>query len=64
MAKVTIDQSKCEGADCCECVDVCPMEVIVLEGDKVVVKNPDDCSFCEVCMDVCPQECVNVENDY
>ena len=32
MAKVTIDYDKCDGADCAECSDVCPMEVLVLEG--------------------------------
>ena len=54
---------KCKGIDCAECVDVCPMEVLVLEGDKVEIVDPEDCSFCEVCMDVCPEECVNVEDD-
>lgn len=63
MAKVTVDQSKCEGAECGECADVCPMEVLVLEGDRIVIKNPEDCSLCEVCMDVCPEECVTVEDD-
>ena len=62
MAKIEIDQNKCDGIDCGECVDVCPMEVVVLEGDKVVVKNPEECSLCEVCMDVCPQECITVED--
>lgn len=61
MVKITIDRDKCEGADCAECTDVCPMEVLVLEGDKIVVKHPEECSFCEVCMDVCPNEAVNVE---
>lgn len=63
MSKVTINQDKCQGSDCAECVDICPMEVFVLEGDKVVVKDPEECSLCEVCMDVCPEECVNVEDD-
>ncbi|KZX12572.1 4Fe-4S binding protein [Methanobrevibacter filiformis] len=62
MAKVEIDYNKCEGTDCGECVDVCPMEVVVVEGDKIVVKSPDECSLCEVCMDVCPQECIEVDD--
>ena len=61
MPIVTINYDKCKGIDCAECVDVCPMEVLVLEGDKVEIVDPEDCSFCEVCMDVCPEECVNVE---
>lgn len=52
MPIVTINYDKCKGIDCAECVDVCPMEVLVLEGDKVEIVDPEDCSFCEVCMDV------------
>ena len=39
MAKITINHDKCEGADCAECIDVCPMEILILDGDKVVVQN-------------------------
>ncbi|MGZ7043212.1 MAG: 4Fe-4S dicluster domain-containing protein [Methanobacterium sp.] len=63
MVKVIIDYEKCEGADCAECVDVCPMEVLVIEGDKVVKRNIEECSLCEVCMDVCPNAAVEVEDD-
>ena len=63
MAKVTIDYDKCDGADCAECSDVCPMEVLVLEGDKITINNPEDCSYCEVCMDVCPNECIQIEDE-
>lgn len=63
MVKITIDYEKCEGAGCAECVDVCPMEVLVIDGEKVVVKNKEECSLCEVCMDVCPEEAVEVEED-
>jgi NAD-dependent dihydropyrimidine dehydrogenase PreA subunit len=38
------------------------MEVLILEGDKIVVQNVEDCSLCEVCMDVCPNEAVDVED--
>ena len=30
MSTVIIDASKCENADCGECVDMCPMEICVL----------------------------------
>ena len=63
MAKITINHDKCEGADCAECIDVCPMEILILDGDKVVVQNKEDCSLCEVCMDVCPNEAVEVEDE-
>lgn len=61
MAKITIDYKKCDGAECGECVDGCPMEVLVIEGDKIVIQNTEECSLCEVCMDVCPNEALDVE---
>lgn len=63
MVKIIIDYEKCEGADCAECVDICPMEVLVIEGDKVVKRNIEECSLCEVCMDVCPHEAVVIEDE-
>jgi NAD-dependent dihydropyrimidine dehydrogenase PreA subunit len=63
MVKITINHDNCEGADCAECVDVCPMEVLILDGDKIVIQNKEDCSLCEVCMDVCPNEAVKVEEE-
>jgi NAD-dependent dihydropyrimidine dehydrogenase PreA subunit len=61
MVKITIEYDKCKGAECAECVDVCPMEVFIIEGDKIIIQNADECSACEVCMDVCPTEAVEVE---
>jgi NAD-dependent dihydropyrimidine dehydrogenase PreA subunit len=63
MVKITIDHEKCEGANCAECVDVCPMEVLIIDGEKVVIRDVNECSYCEVCMDVCPNGAVNVEED-
>ena len=64
MSKITLDYSKCRGDDCAECADVCPMEVLVLEGDKIAIVDPDECSYCEVCMDVCPEGCIKIEDDF
>ncbi len=63
MAKIVIDNDKCEGADCAECVDVCPMEIFQIKGEKIIICNPEECSLCEVCMDVCPNEAVTVDED-
>jgi len=60
---MTIDYEKCEGADCAECVDVCPMEIFVIDGDKIVIQNKEDCSLCELCIDVCPEEAIDIEDD-
>ena len=64
MAKVIIEYDKCDGADCAECSDICPMEVLVLKGDKIEIVDPDECSYCEVCMDVCPNDCIHIEDDF
>ena len=63
MVKIVIDYETCDGIDCAECVDVCPMEIIVINGEKIDIQNMENCSLCEVCMDVCPQEAVDVKED-
>ncbi len=63
MVKITIDYDKCDGANCAECADVCPMEVLIIDDEKIVIRDVEECSFCEVCMDVCPNGAVNVEED-
>ena len=40
------------------------LDLLVLEGDKITINNPEDCSYCEVCMDVCPNECIKIEDDF
>ena len=51
MSTVIIDASKCENADCGECVDMCPME------------NEDECTLCEVCVDMCPNDCITIKDE-
>ncbi len=63
MVKITINRDECEGADCAECADVCPMEVLILEGDEIVIQNIENCSLCEVCVDVCPNQAIKLEDD-
>jgi NAD-dependent dihydropyrimidine dehydrogenase PreA subunit len=63
MVKIIIDNDKCDGAECGECVDVCPMEVLIIDGEKIIIQNKEECSLCEVCMDVCPNEAVDVKED-
>ncbi|AEH06969.1 4Fe-4S dicluster domain-containing protein [Methanothermococcus okinawensis] len=60
---VTIDYNKCNGPECAECVNACPMEVFEIQGDKVVVVREEDCTFCLVCEDVCPTGAVKVKED-
>ncbi|MGN1186094.1 MAG: indolepyruvate ferredoxin oxidoreductase subunit alpha [Methanobrevibacter wolinii] len=63
MILISIDYDKCQGLDCGECVDICPMEILVFDDDKVKFINPEECSLCEVCMDICPEEAIVVYDD-
>ena len=58
MVNVQIVDEKCDGSECGECAEVCSMDVLVIDGEKVLVKNPDECSLCEVCTDVCPNDAI------
>lgn len=61
MVKVTLDNGKCDGAECGECVDVCSMEILVLKGEEIVIKSEEECSLCEICTDVCPNGAITLE---
>lgn len=63
MTNVIIDYEKCEGINCAECVDVCPMEIFVIGEDRIIIQNTDQCSLCEVCMDICPNTAITVKDE-
>lgn len=63
MISIQINYDKCKGGECKECVDSCPVGVLTLKDNKVMINNAEeDCTFCESCMDLCPEECIIVEN--
>ena len=55
----TVDEDKCVG--CEECVDVCPVEVFEMQGDKSFPVNTDECLGCESCIEVCEENAITVE---
>jgi len=57
----TVDEEKCQG--CGECVDVCPVEVFELQGEKSVPVNAEECLGCESCVEVCEPGAITVEED-
>ena len=59
MADIIIDNNECD--NCGDCADVCPMEALILEDEKLTVNEPDECSYCESCVDICPNECITIE---
>ncbi len=65
VVDVVIDEYSCTG--CGTCVNVCPRHVLALEGDKVVVKNVDNCIACRQCIANCPNKAIDVvprEDEY
>ncbi len=58
MATPKIDQAKC--TKCGTCIEVCPVEVFVKEGDKVIEKFPEKCINCKACEVQCPVQAIKV----
>ena len=56
--RIIIDSDKC--SVCCECINICPCEVLGIRSGKVVVHRLDDCELCEYCLDVCENEAIGV----
>ncbi len=55
---LTLDDSKCP-PDCDQCIKLCPIQVIVREGDRVFLKV-EDCSYCGVCRNICDYGAITV----
>ena len=49
MKNVTLTESS-------ECVELCSMEILKVNDDKIELNQPEDCNLCETCLDVCPKE--------
>ncbi|MBP2143481.1 NAD-dependent dihydropyrimidine dehydrogenase PreA subunit [Methanococcus voltae] len=61
MVKIKIDYNFCNGLDCAECVNTCPMEIFDISEDKIVIVNQETCVWCKVCTDVCPNDCIALD---
>lgn len=40
---------------CGKCVEICPLDVIKLKNDSIVVMYPDECWHCRACVMDCPK---------
>lgn len=47
----SIEIKDCNG--CKKCVEVCPRNVLVMEGDRAKTTNILECSLCKLCTDAC-----------
>lgn len=63
---VTVDADKCiAGKGCTVCVDVCPLDVLMIDHVKgVAFMKFDECWYCTPCEADCPTGAVKVEIPY
>lgn len=61
MTNVIIYHEKCDGSQCGECTDACSMDILILDGDKIGIQNPEECSLCEICVDICPNGAIKLQ---
>lgn len=64
---ITINTKKClrsRGINCFNCIQVCPMHVIVLRDNVAVALKPEKCIACHCCKGSCPAglETISVED--
>lgn len=56
---IQINEKWCKG--CGICVAFCPRKVLVLEHQKVHLKNPEMCVYCGQCEQRCPDYAIWME---
>ena len=60
VATLKLDQETCVG--CGRCAEVCPHEVLALEGKKAVLVDRNACMECGACATNCPVSAISVES--
>jgi indolepyruvate ferredoxin oxidoreductase beta subunit len=56
--RIEIRADRCKG---CEfCVEVCPKDVLAMEGKLAVAVRPQDCIRCDLCVWMCPDFAIKV----
>jgi 2-oxoglutarate ferredoxin oxidoreductase subunit delta len=68
MPRITINEEWCKG--CYICVEVCPRQVLKVDGDRflrgfhpVRIAKLEDCTVCRQCELLCPDLAIVVQND-
>ena len=58
---IMINNDKCD--KCGACVKNCPVNIIIVEGKKLVVNDVEKCTLCERCKDVCEKGAIKIKFD-
>ncbi len=56
--RLVVDKSRC--TLCLKCVELCPAEVFVKDGDSIAARS-DRCIGCYGCVPLCPVKAISVE---
>lgn len=48
---------------CGKCIEVCPRDILKLEGNKVKVVDIIECSMCKLCENACDMDSIKVSSD-
>ncbi len=56
--EVDIDSDKC--SSCEECIEVCPVDILEMEGDELVVTDVEKCKLCSACVEECEDDAIEV----
>jgi NAD-dependent dihydropyrimidine dehydrogenase PreA subunit len=59
VVTLALDQGRCVG--CGLCLEVCPHEVLALDGGKAVIAERDACMECGACALNCPAGALSVQ---
>lgn len=57
---INIDYEKCNGLNCLECLDLCPMQVFEIKNNRVEVCNIEACVGCLACQEVCSYDAISL----
>lgn len=55
-----IDKNKCNG--CKTCVEICPVQVLVMNNDKAKLVKEDECINCRACEAQCSEGAISFED--
>ena len=56
---IKINEAWCKGCEIC--VDVCPKDVLEMKDFVAVVKDIDQCTYCQLCELLCPDFAIVVQ---
>ncbi|KAE8302926.1 Ferredoxin [Giardia duodenalis] len=55
MQRIILDVDAC--TLCGQCVQACPLSILVIQNNKISLRDPHKCFQCLQCMQICPEDC-------